>query len=387
MPNIPKVILLISTARGYDRALLSGITKYARLHGPWTFYNEPGGQHERVIPILENWNADGIVAHVSELEQLEKLRRPGLPVIAFGGKQKYHSVHTIHPDSGAIGKMAADFFLEKNFRNFAFCGWSDMYWSTERGEAFRDELKKHGFKIQFYSRPQMRYQRPWEKEQKLLMDWLKSLPKPVAVMACNDDRALHILEACKNQGISVPNEVAVLGVDNDRLICHLTNPILSSIELDYERTGYEAAEFLKELMDGAKYEPRMISAFPLRVIERGSTPALITNEPLVARALDFIYVNSKRPIQVTDVAEAVVASRRTLEQKFRNERNRSVLQEIRRARVQRVARMLEETNLSIYKIAIILGFTSVNNISRYFRRETGISPSEHRERFGQIIRQ
>jgi LacI family transcriptional regulator len=201
-------------------------------------------------------------------------------------------------------------------------------------------------------------------------------------MACNDDRARQVMEACKIAGLHVPEEVAIIGVDNDDLVCNLSHPPLSSIALNFERSGYEAAELLDKLMTGEKMADQRIVVRPTHIVTRQSTDILAIEDREVAKAVRFIRQHSKEPIQVSDVVDAVLVSRRSLYHQFRRVLGRSPNEEIRRTRVEQIVRMLVETNLPVSKIAFALGYSSVAHIARYFRQEKGMNLQSYRKLYG-----
>jgi LacI family transcriptional regulator len=385
MPKIPKVILLIDTARSYGRGLLEGIAKYSNLHGPWIFYwkapfyRESGGR-ELSLARLRGLNADGII--MREQKKTREVLALGLPTIISPYKNQFAGLPNIVTDDVTMGKMAAKHLLNRGFQNFAYCGFEDMFGVRSRGESFCSCVAKAGFKASVYKEPKSRVKRLWTNEQNVMAEWLKSLPKPVGLMACNDDRARHVTEACKIAGLHVPEEVAIIGVDNDELVCNLSSPPLSSIVLNFERAGYEAAELLDKLMAGKKRLSKSITVSPTHTITRQSTDILATEDSEVAGAIRYIRQNANRAIQVDDVVNVVTVSRRGLERRFRKVLNRSVLDEIKRVRIDLVAKMLVETNLSVSQIALKLGYSGAENIARYFRQEKGISPIVYREKYG-----
>ena len=215
-----------------------------------------------------------------------------------------------------------------------------------------------------------------------MVDWLKSLPKPVGLMACNDYRGRQVIEACKTAGILVPEEVAVLGVDNDEVICNLANPPLSSIQLNVRRAGYEAAELLDKLMSDKEVTSQKIDVLPTHVITRQSTDIMAISDREVASALRFIRKHSREPIQVSDVARAVALTSRSLQRKFRSVLNRSVHNEISYARMERISQLLIETHLPISLIASEFGFSDVAHMARSFRKIKGTTPLAFRKKYG-----
>lgn len=376
----PKVILLIETSRAYGRALLRGITKYSRLHGPWVFYSEPGGL-EKVLPHLKGWGANGIIMRDSR--KGEEVIKMGVPVIvSVHLKEQISGLPFIDTDGVKIGEMAAEHLLNRGLQWFGFCGYNELHWSRVRCQNFVRKIAEAGFDTNIYKPKVSRSRWSVEKEQALMAEWLKSLPKPVGVMTSNDDRGRQLTEVCKIVGLRVPEEVAIIGVDNDDLVCELSDPPLSSVALNVERGGYEAAELLDRLMKGEKMRNQSIIVPPTHIKIRQSTDILAIEDKDIIEAVRFINENAKHPIRVGEVANAVALTRRTLQQRFRRSLNRTVHDEIRRARMGQVARMLAETNLSVSEIAVALGYTGVEKISRYFRREMGMTPVAYRKHHG-----
>lgn len=384
-----KVILLIEASSSYARGLLQGILEYSRLNGPWTFYREPiapfyRDQDRRFhFDRMKKWGADGIITR--QPANLRDLSALHLPTIATDDNQQNSAGPCIISDYEAIGEMAAEHLLERGFKNFAYCGFNHMYWSLERGRSFQNRLSKSGFEVNFYEYPQSKTQQRWENESALLKEWLKTLPKPVGIMACNDDRGQQVIEACKSAGFYVPEETAVVGVDNDTLLCGLSNPTLSSVSINTMRAGYEAAQLLDDLMKGAKPPHMVITAYPMHIVTRQSTDTLATEDRLVMKAVHFIRQNAKKSIQVTDVAQKMGISRRSLLDRFRAVLGRTVQEEIRRVRIERICEMLLETDLPVCQIALRLDFTSIEHISRYFQQEKGISPLAYRKQYSNSL--
>ncbi len=389
MPKIPKVILLIENSRTYGRELLRGIARYSRLYGPWSFYMKPpfylesGGRITQLnVSHLKQLGADGII--MRDTGKPEEITALGIPtIIASAIKEQMPGIPTIRTDDATMGEMAADHLLERGFRHFGYCGFDDMSWSQKRKDSFAKAIAKAGFETNIYQQPRARTKRVWDNEQSFIADWLKSLPKPVGLMVCNDDRGRQITETCNAVGLNVPDEIAVIGVDNDNLACELSSPPLSSIALSVERAGYEAAELLDKLMAGKKKKTtRTITVSPTHIVTRQSTNILAIEDHEVVQAVRFIRKHAKELIQVSDVLNVVVVSRRSLERRFRRALGRSVHDEIRRVRIEQVARMLVETNLSVSQIALDLGYPGVDHIARYFQREKGMSPLTYRKRYG-----
>lgn len=374
------IILLIETSHIYGRALLSGIAQYSRLHGSWNFHFEPGGLGA-TLPKIEQWQADGIVTRDSD--RIDEITVLGLPTIVISSQKQLNGKYHIDTDDIAISNIAVEYFLEKGFKNFAYCGLDEMFWSRRRADAFAKRVAKAGFKADIYKQPKSKPKRLWNNEQLILSNWLKALPKPVAVMACADYRSQNVSEACKIAGLRIPDEVAILGVDNDTLLCDLSSPSLSSIALNTEKMGYLAAELLEQLMNGQTIKDQSIKVLPTHVVTRHSTDILTVDDPQVAKAIRYIRQNPKKLIQVNDVAEVTTLSRRSLERRFRSFMGCSILNEIRRVHAEQVAHMLTETNLSVTQISMLMGYSEINNMRKYFRKHKGMSPREYRKRYGQ----
>ena len=374
----PSVLLFVETSREFGRGLLHGIARYSRLHGPWRVYRWPGAL-DSSLPEWKYLKIDGAI--VRDVKVVEGVVQSGIPVIfAQHNKESYAPYPSIITDSALIGTMAAEHFLDRGFRNFAYCGLDEFAWSQGRVQYFRRRLEQAGLTANQYHAPASKRGGTIRNEQNHIAEWLKQLPKPVAVMCCNDDRALLVIEACKLIGCSVPDDVAVLGVDNDVLVCDLADPPISSIALNTESAGYEAARLLDQLMKGgAAMAGQILSVQPTHIVTRMSTDMLAVTDADVAAALAFIRRNSNRLIQVDDVVEATTASRRVLEKRFKAILHRSVHQEIRRVRVNNIIRLLVGTDMSITDIAAHCGFDGVEHIARHFRKETGMSLREYRK--------
>jgi LacI family transcriptional regulator len=384
--GIPKVALLVETSLGYGRALLRGVVRYARLHGPWAFYITPGDLRQ-VLPKMEEWGGTGIIARIETPQMAKAVLASKLPVITLDLNQEQlapdnplSQLPEVCPDSHKAGRLAAEHFLERGFRHFAFVGvWGDLPWAVRRGEGFAERLREADMTCNEFPVPQAAPNRRWGREQAILGHWLRALPKPVGVLACDDDRGRQVLEACRIAGLQVPEDAAVVGVDNDELLCELSDPPLSSVALNAEQAGYEAAALLDGLMSGRIRKPRRILVEPFGVVTRRSTDVLAMEDRQVARALRLIQDNAARAIGVVDVVLHVGCSRRTLELRFRQILGRSVNREIQQARLERARRLLAETNLSVGRVAEISGFGSANYLIRLFHRRVGLSPAAYRE--------
>ena len=384
MPDIPKVALLIETARGYGRGLLRGIVRYARLHGPWAFYVTPG-DFEQALPKMQQWGGTGIIARIETPAVARAILAAGLPTIALDlsdeqlqPESPLSRLSEVASDSLHAAQMAADHLLERKFQHYAFVGIAGRVWSRRREESFCNRIRSAGFEPHVYSPPRRLPDRAWEREQVSLAEWLRKLRTPLGLMACNDDRGREVLEACRAADIHVPEEIAVVGVDDDELLCDLADPPLSSVALSTERGGYEAAALLDKMMRGRIRKPRRLVVEPLHVVTRHSTDIVAMADPEVAEALRFIHHNAGKPIQIEDILERLQVSRRTLEIRFRQAVGRTIHAEIQRVRLERARRLLLESDLPIPKVAASAGYGSASYLSQVFRHELGMTPAKYR---------
>ncbi len=374
--SLPKVILLLETSRAFGRDLLHGIARYSKLHGPWAFYREPRNLKSH-IPHLKNWNATGIIMRNSIVsKELFALKIPTIMVLHHSGKSE--DFPTVVTDSFNASRLAAEHLLGSGLRNFAFCGFDDIFWSNDRKFYFKKFIEDAGFQLFAYGEGKSKKYKTWEKEQSYMSEWLKTLPKPIGIMACNDDRGNHVLEACKIANLNVPEDVSVIGVDNDTLICDLSDPPLTSIALNTEAAGYAAAELLDKLMHNKPVQKNEILVSASHVVCRQSTDILAVEDKEVVEAIRYIRQNAKMKIRVNDVVGKTCLSRRSLESRFRKFIHRSIQEEIRKVRTDLIAQMLVETNLPISEITDKFDFTDQEHISRYFKKEKTVGLREFR---------
>lgn len=388
-PRIPKVALLLETSTEYGRGLLRGILRYARLHGPWSLSVAPG-HLDQVFPKATSWKGTGLIARIRTPEMERLIRSTRLPCVVSSLFESHPfssgRCGEIRTNSEEIARMGAAHLLEAGLRSFAFCGLANLHWSTAREKAFTQLLKAAGYdcstlrigSANWMKRP--KWIESWEHDQPIMAKWLKSLPKPVGLMASNDVCGREVLQVCATERIHVPDEVAVVGVDNDEMMCELANPPLSSVALDVEKAGYEAARLLDALMRGRPVTDPVVWVQPTYVVHRRSSDVIVQEDPLVAGALRFIREHARQPLSVSDVAAELGVSRRTLERRFLAALGRTILDEIMRCHLARARQLLVETDLPCYQIAPEAGFGSLKSFNRSFGRSEGVTPLNFRLR-------
>lgn len=378
-----RVALLIEENREVGRSLLRGIAQYSRVHGPWLFYREAPFYEklsvgERLRQIRE-WQADGII--MREQGRMDaSLLEMGVPLIFSGHRRgPVAGIPNILGDDRQIGTMAAEYLIHRGFRHFGFCGFKNMWWSEDRGRFFAQRIREAGFELDLYEPPAGRSSPFFAADLDGLAEWIGRLPKPCAVFACTDDLCRQLAEACKLAETPVPEEVALLGVDNDELICEFASPPLSSIVLNAEKSGYDAAEVLHRMMQGEKVGEFTIPIPAPRVVTRQSTDIVAVDDAVTAKALSYIREHYRKGIAVTDIARAACVSRRVLEIRFRKVMQRSVYEEVLRLRMNQACLLLIESNLSVAQIAEALNYDEIKYFSRAFKQVIGLSPLAYRK--------
>lgn len=373
-----KVALLIETSNAYARGLLQGIVAYMREQGSWSVYLAEHGRGDRPPAWLRGWNGDGIIARVETASIAKVLREVNMPVVDVSAARLIPSLPWFETDDAAFAQLAADHLSGRGFNQFAYCGDPRFNWSNWRGEHFERAVRGEGHPCVLYQ-PSRRFSMDDAAQVDDIVNWIRKLPKPVGVMACYDLRGVQVLDACRRIGLAVPEEVAVVGVDNDELLCELSHPPLSSVIPNTRRTGYEAAALLDRLMDGARVDAGATHLIaPQGIATRQSTDVLAIEDRNVAKALHYIRQYACEGIKVDDVLKVVPHSRRKLENKFVKLIGRTPHQEIIRVRLDRIKRLLTETDLSLTDIAQRSGFAHVEYMTVMFNSKVGLPPSKYR---------
>jgi LacI family transcriptional regulator len=321
---------------------------------------------------------DGLL--MDEQEEMEPFFELGLPMVVSAYRQRrVAGAVNIITDHKAVGRMAAETLLRRGFRQFAFCGYPDMFWSQDRLAGFQDRLAEDGFAVEVFAG---RSSSPSD-EKVRLMKWLTDLPWPCGVFTCVDERGREVIELATSCGLRIPDALSVVGVDDDELLCDLSPVPLSSVALNAEHAGEAAVRRLVEMIRSGKRGPLKpdILIEPSYCVERLSTDYINIDDFALSEAIRFIRAHARQPIAVDDVVRASGVSRRVLEKRFKKHYGVSIYQEIRRAKVVLFAQMLVETTRTVAEISEMLGFEGIEHVSRYFKAETGMTPREYRNRY------
>ena len=383
--RLRRVALIYDAKAPYDLKVMSGIARYVHEGAKFNIYIEENTLKSQKLPDLRSWHGDGILADFDDPGVAMEVSHARLPVVGFGGGFGWYSRRSRIPyffsNQNAVAQLAADHLLDRGFRHFAYCGFFPNpinLWSEERYRAFAKRLKTRGFYCHMY-RGGHKTMRQWNSILASLGAWLRSLPKPIGLMAANDKRARTVLEACHTCDLRVPEEVSVIGVDNDELLCELSTPQLSSVEQDAKRIGYEAIALLDRMMSGEKPRQRHFLIDPLGVVTRTSTDIMAVEDRLVAKTMAFIQSGATDGVRVRDVVVTMATSRSGLETRFKASMGYTIHAAIRKAQLERARRMITETNLAMKEIASGTGFKSVQHMTTLFGKAYGRTPAKYRK--------
>jgi LacI family transcriptional regulator len=379
MSQQPKVALIIETSVIYGRQIVKGIARYLRYHSQWSVFLE---QHElgaQPPAWLMSGKWDGIMSRPTDPILAKQFRKMGVPVVDLNDLFEDLGLPWVGSDHAEIGRQAALHLLERGYRHFAFAGFSDEFWAAQRRKGFCSAVEAKGFSVSVHESPWRGPRaRRWDEDLTDLESWLKTQPRPFALMACNDVRGLHVLDVSARAGILVPEEMAVIGVDNEEILCELCNPPLSSVEPDAEQIGYRAAELLDNLMNGRAIAEKHVRIPPVRTVTRRSSESLAIEDRAIAMAMRFISERALLGCTVDDVLRKVNVSRTTLERRFRQLLNRSPQAEIRAVQLNRVRELLTGTDFTLEHIAGLCGYEHSEYMSVMFKRVCGLTPGQYR---------
>ncbi|HYF52067.1 MAG TPA: substrate-binding domain-containing protein [Planctomycetota bacterium] len=367
---------------GCSRDILRGVRRFNPSGAPWML--KVAWPTSTPLQVIADWKPDGVIAKLFTKEMIDALSALKVPLINVSNISGDVTFPRVAADEAALGKTAAEYFLERGFRNFAFFGYRQQRYPNDRGESFQQTVRKGGHECHTYFRATLPTLRPgglWGDIDQRGREFLLSLPRPLAVFAYQDFLAWEVAELCHSAGLKIPEEVALLGCDNDELFCELSHPPLSSITYPAERIGYEAARMLDAFL--AKSPPRQKELLlpPTGIVTRQSTDIVAIDDPDLAAAVRFIREHAAEGLAVKHILQHVAVSRRALEHKFRSVLKRSPLEEIGRVRLERAQQLLARTDLPMPEVAARAGFSNAERLSVVFRRMTGVTPSEYRRKY------
>jgi LacI family transcriptional regulator len=376
-----RVAIIFQLWQNYDRGILQGIAAYVREHRTWSVFVEED-EHQR-IPTMDEWDGDGLIVNFDNQKVARAIQGIEKPIVGVGGGFGWRARNNIVPyvttDNLSIGKLAAEHLMARGLKHFAFCGYSPTRtngWVASRARAFMECLASKGHRCHVFKGHQTAPEH-WEQLQSKMIAWLRKLPTPIGIMGCYDYRARHVLEACKTAGIRVPEEVAIIGVDNDA-ICELADPPLSSIEQGRFQIGYTAARLLDEMMAGRKPRLKQFVIPPIGVFSRQSTDLLCVADPKVSRALRIIREQACSGLQAEELADRLKISRSSLDKRFKRSIGRTVDRDIRRARLERATELLTRTNLPLRKVARESGYGNEQYLNAVMRATFHCTPMQYR---------
>lgn len=378
--RVKRVALLLETDMAFDRAIARGVGDYIHSHTGWIILMDP--MTEATIEGLRHWAPDGIITsiHLPAIREIATIT--DIPIVGFGSYSEQQDGYLKFPivtsNQSEIGRMAARYFINKGLRDFAFCGGTEgALWCQQRRIGFIEELAKHGFGCDVYQ-PDPASTASMPSAIVSLGNWLESLPKPAGVFVFFDGWARWVLDACVLQDLQVPQQISVLGVDNDRWLCELSQPRLSSIDPNVETAGYTAAEILDKRMSGQTASTSVTYIDPAKVEERDSSSYLAFEDPEVAVAMRYIKEHACDPIAPADVLKVTGMSNSTAYRKFMKSLGRSIHDEIQRVQLERIQQLLTSTNLNVTEAARQAGFLNIRYLTKVFRDATGMTPTEYR---------
>ena len=384
-PRKPTVALLIESSRSYGREICLGAAEYAHQHGEWNFVLQEHDLRTGVPEWLKTWKGDGILCRIYDKKLAAALAKAKCPVVDTYGQSRNPSIPFLDTDAAATAEMAARFFVNATFKNFAFCGFPGLWFSDERSKAFVTAIKKYGSDVHVYQPPKSwsspdvaRREALHPVGSKALQQWITDLPRGTAILACNDIRAQQLIKVAASCQRKIPDDLAVMGVDDDEMICELTTPRLSSIKPDARNLGYTGARWLHLLMQGKTLPYHNLLIPPLHITERASTDIIASDDELFTIAVRYIRKHVQEGIDVNKVISHTQRSRSSLESRFKKHLGRSIKEEITRARIARAVILLRDTTMTQQEIADASGFATNSHFSRIFKQNQGLTPGQLR---------
>jgi LacI family transcriptional regulator len=380
--RIPRVALLVETTRTYTRELLAGVRRYVAEHGPWSTFLELRALDSSPPAWLRHWDGDGILVRSFTKKMAELVRATGLPAVELRSTNFCDGLPFVGSDNASIGRSVAEHFFERGYRQFAAYSLDTERFFVERVRNFVRAVEDYGCECRELPEGGSDSVADWEESQSRLIGWLAGLPRPVAVFAANDQLGVRLLEACQRAGISVPEEVAVVGAENEETLCSFATPPLTSVRFNGHAVGFAAAELLDQMMRGRVPAEREILIPPKGIEVRASSDELVITDAVVARAARFIRENATRGINVDDVCRRLNVSRSTLDRRMKAALKRTPKEHILRVRFREVERLLRETDLTVEAISEQTGFAHSHYLQAAFKEVYGQTPGAFRRARG-----
>lgn len=375
-----KVFIHLDSGRGFSRELLRGIYEYNNKLTHWgiifqsAYYLKPDDFSRVNISMIRAHKPDGCI--LAYCKNMNELRKMNIPVIQTTSINKTESIPYVMGNYDADGKMAVEYFQSLGFKNMGFFGVNKLSWSKGRCDSVKKYCAVNNMSLFVFNHETNLENINYKSHFSKLIKWLKSLPKPIGILACNDDFGQILINACSMAGIKVPYEIAVLGVDNDELLCNITFPNMSSISRNLIQTASDICSSLAKMMDGNLIVPKIINTEPLGVVVRQSTDTIASDDQEVIKAIMFIRKNAHLPISVEEVVRETSIGKRRLYTRFKNVTGHSIHHEIQYTKLQRFKKLLKDSNLSVAEISYQMGFDDVTHVSRWFHGLEGISPTK-----------
>ncbi len=384
MKKLRHIALLVETSREFGRGVLRGVTRFNREHGPWSIYFRPQGLDDPPPQWLASWQGDGILARINNRQMAQTVLATGLPAIDLRGAMGDLGIPLLGVDNRKVAQMAIEHLLDRGFERFGFCSVPRGLnrYDDQRCDYFADLVQKAGYRCDLFKPLSRRGKHSnWEREQHRIAQWIDNLECPVAIMTPHDDRGLQVLDAIQRLGKRVPDDIAVISVDNDPHLCNLSTPELTSIDVNPQRIGYEACVQLARMMSGRK-PPKLPRYFsPARVIVRQSTDLLAIDDDEIVRAVRFIRDNACRGLTVDDLLRHVPLSRTILNRRFKTLLGKTPKEEMNRVQMERARELLLDTDLPISSIATRSGFKDPNYFIKRFHELFEQTPRQFRLKF------
>lgn len=374
-----RIGLDVSPESAHQRGVLNGITQYGLEQGTWAFRGPVANPF--LAHLLKAWNPHGVVGYLEDPQVLNAVRKLGKPVVTLGLRQAASPFPSVTVDNEEVGRQGAQHLIDRQFCQFAFHHpYGPNAAITRRAAGFAEVVRAAGFP--FFEEPIRRpgIEDDWHAFDLFLIKWVRSLPKPIGVMAGTDWDAWHLAEICRQAGVNVPSELAIVGAGNDEALCRMVTPSLSSVRTPESQIGYQAAALLDRCIHGQRIPAEPVILKPEGVVARGSSETAAAAGPDVLRAMGFIREHAHLPISVDDVVDHVAVSRRRLERQFRRSLDRSILNEITLAHLARARSLLIRTDLPINAVAQRSGLTDARGMAKVFHKQLGTSPNQVRHR-------